>query len=113
MAASPGGMQMGIATDPSTWGPLEVHMVAPNHGEHRFRNGDKTIKVGETVTWINDDFGMAHNVFSGTWGQPDGKFQSWPVMSTGDIFRFTFTQPGTYPFFCSFHPEMKGVITVQ
>lgn len=88
-------------------------MIAPNHGEHRFRNGDKTIKVGETVTWINDDFGMTHNVFSGVWGHPDGTFQSTPVLSTGETFRFTFTQPGVYPYFCSFHPEMKGVITVQ
>jgi plastocyanin len=34
---------------------------------------------------------------------------SYPVLSS---FTVTFNQPGTYPFFCAFHPGMEGVVNV-
>ena len=34
---------------------------------------------------------------------------SYPILSS---FTVTFNQPGTYPFFCAFHPGMEGVVNV-
>jgi len=35
------------------------------------------------------------------------------TLDTDDKFTFTFTKPGTYSYFCSLHPKMKGKVVVQ
>jgi len=73
-----------------------------------------TVPVGTTVRWTNLD-AVAHTVTSGvsdgTTGTPDGLFDS-PFLDLGDTFTFTFTEPGTYPYYCKPHPWMKGTVTV-
>ena len=34
-------------------------------------------------------------------------------MAPGATWRYTFTKPGTYQFFCVVHPFMKGVVIVK
>jgi len=63
------------------------------------------IGVNNTVTWTNQDL-IAHNVISNT-----GAFYSGDL-STGQSYTFTFTQPGTYPYYCSYHP-MNGEVVVE
>jgi plastocyanin len=63
------------------------------------------VKVGSKVEWENDD-DIAHNV-----AETSGKFIS-PALDTEDKFSFTFTEPGTYEYFCSLHPRMTGKIVV-
>ncbi len=63
------------------------------------------IGVNNTVTWINQDL-IAHNVISNT-----GAFDSGDL-SSGQTYTFTFTQAGTYPYYCSYHP-MSGVVIVK
>ncbi|MCA9860596.1 MAG: hypothetical protein KC438_12780, partial [Thermomicrobiales bacterium] len=46
--------------------------------------------------------------FSGT---PDGVFDS-GFMETGATFTHTFTEAGTYPYFCMPHPWMRGTLLV-
>ena len=65
-----------------------------------------TIRVGATVTWVNND-GDLHTVTS-----TQGLFAS-PALDSGDNFSYRFTAPGTYPYFCALHPHMKGTIIVQ
>ena len=65
-----------------------------------------TIRVGTTVTWVNND-GDLHTVTSS-----QGLFAS-PGLDPGDTFTYRFTAPGTYPYFCAVHPHMKGTILVQ
>lgn len=67
---------------------------------------DLTVKVGDTVTWTNND-SVAHTVTSDT-----GAFQS-PSMPQGATFTFTFSKAGSYPYHCSVHPSMTAKITVQ
>ena len=67
-----------------------------------------TVKRGTTVTWINKD-GDAHTV-TAVGAKP--LFGSNPL-DTGESFSFTFSQPGTYAYFCKIHPTMKGVVVVQ
>src|ERR1700760_147417 len=70
-----------------------------------FTPAQLTVKVGDTVTWKNHD-DIPHTVVSA------GKFRS-KTMDTDDSFSFTFTAAGDYKYFCSLHPHMTGMITVE
>jgi len=65
-----------------------------------------TVPVGTTVTWTNSD-DIPHTVVS-----DDKAFKS-KVLDTDEKFSYTFTKPGTYPYFCSIHPKMTAKIVVQ
>jgi plastocyanin len=65
-----------------------------------------TIPAGTTVTWRNRD-DIPHTVV-----QRDQKFKS-KALDTDDTFSFTFTDPGTYEYFCSLHPKMVAKIVVE
>jgi plastocyanin len=65
-----------------------------------------TVPVGTTVTWTNSD-DIPHTAVS-----TDGVFKS-KVMDTDEKFSYTFTKPGTYPYYCSIHPKMTGKVVVQ
>lgn len=60
---------------------------------------------GDTVTWTNSD-ALAHSVKSTA-----GFFDS-PTLGSGQSFSFTFTQQGSYAYFCSIHPSMTAEIRV-
>src|SRR5215813_1052196 len=64
-----------------------------------------TVKVGDTVTWINED-DIPHTIVS------TGKFRS-KALDTEDKYAFTFTAPGTFEYFCGLHPHMQGSIVVE
>src|SRR6266568_8466101 len=65
-----------------------------------------TVKAGMTVTWRNED-DIPHAVASST-----RVFKS-KALDTDDSFSFTFNDAGTYEYFCSLHPHMKGTIVVE
>jgi len=65
-----------------------------------------TVSAGTTITWVNRD-DVPHTVVS-----PDKKFRS-KALDTDDQFSFTFTDAGTYSYFCSVHPVMTGKIIVK
>jgi plastocyanin len=65
-----------------------------------------TVKAGTTVTWRNKDDSV-HTVTSTT-----RMFKS-KALDTDDAFSFTFTEPGTYAYFCSLHSYMTGTIVVE
>lgn len=65
-----------------------------------------TVTAGQTVTFTNAD-DDAHTVTAN-----DGSFDS-KGLDTHGVWRHTFTQPGSYRYFCELHPFMKGTIVVQ
>jgi plastocyanin len=65
-----------------------------------------TVAAGTTITWVNHD-DVPHTVVS-----PEKKFRS-KALDTDDQFSFTFTDAGTYNYFCSVHPMMTGKIIVK
>jgi amicyanin len=65
-----------------------------------------TVAAGTTVTWTNRD-DIPHTVVS-----TEGAFKS-KAMDTDERFSYTFTKPGTYPYFCSIHPKMTGKVVVR
>jgi plastocyanin len=81
-----------------------------------------TVNVNDTVTWINND-SEKHTVTSGLssgrtgfvrgdLGTPDGIFDS-GLFESKQEWSYTFTFPGTFPYFCTLHPWMFGVVQVQ
>jgi len=80
----------------------------PQVGIDNFAFGPKslTVPVGATVTWTNHD-DVPHTVTS-----RDKKFTS-QALDTDERFSFTFTEPGTYAYFCAIHPIMTAEIVVK
>ncbi len=58
------------------------------------------------MTWRNED-DIPHTVASSV-----RVFKS-TALDTDDSFSFTFTEPGSYDYFCSLHPHMRGKIVVE
>jgi plastocyanin len=65
------------------------------------------IKTGQTVEWTNDDL-TPHTVTS----QGAGDLSSGSI-DAGASWRHTFTQSGSFQYYCTFHPEMKGTVVVK
>jgi plastocyanin len=65
-----------------------------------------TVSSGTELTWVNRD-DIPHTVAA-----TEGAFRSKPL-DTDQKFSFTFTAPGTYGYFCSLHPHMKGTVIVK
>jgi plastocyanin len=65
-----------------------------------------TVKAGTTVTWVNND-DIPHTILD-----KNRKVFRSKVLDTEDKFSFTFTQPGTYDYFCGLHPHMTGQVIV-
>ena len=94
--------------------------VGPLDNELSFVPDTLHISVGDTVRWTwASDF---HSVTSGTSCTADGRFCSPDNMNceagilndTGFVYEHTFTQPGTYSYFCALHcfSGMTGAIYV-
>lgn len=73
---------------------------------------ETTVKAGETVTWKNDDTAI-HTATSGKDATPDGKFDT-SLVSPGKSSKSIImpNESGQYPYFCTLHPWMNGIITI-
>jgi plastocyanin len=65
-----------------------------------------TVAVGTQVTWTNRD-DIPHTVVT------EDKTIKSKALDTDEKFSTTFDKPGTYSYFCSIHPKMKGTVVVQ
>src|ERR671912_3045573 len=70
-----------------------------------FEPATVTVPAGATVTWTNAG-SRPHTVTA-----DDGSFDS-GRLDPGEQFSQTFDQPGTFTYFCGFHPEMLGSVVV-
>lgn len=62
------------------------------------------VKPGQIVTWVNTD-PFVHNITANGWGHYDD-------LKPTERFTAAFDDPGLYPFACTYHPGMSGVIVV-
>jgi len=95
--------------------------VGPAGNKIRFVPDTVNILVGDTVrwTWGSDD----HSVTSGAPCTADGQFCSpndtncdaGVLNNTGFVYEHTFTQAGSYSYFCALHcfAGMQGVVNVR
>ena len=64
-----------------------------------------TVKAGEPVTWVNKD-PFPHTVTAA------GAFDSREI-GAGKSWRYTPRKKGDYPYVCTLHPNMKGMLKVE
>ena len=88
---------------PSVQGPAAAEVKMS--GIH-YRADTVTVKAGDIVRWVNTD-PLIHTV-----SFDDGSGTSADIPQNGS-FEFRFDQPGTYPYHCTQHPFMKGVVIVK
>jgi plastocyanin len=110
------------ATAPPTPQESEAVVVKMTE-EHTFMPEKITIKVGQTVEWVNDDKAMPHEVNTdpnvasdpGNVSVPEGAdvFDS-RLVTSGKSFRHQFTVAGLYRYSCPPHENdgMLGELTV-
>ncbi len=112
--ASPSASAAGTHAGHSAAGKAAVQMRLIQFGPKQIE-----VAAGEEVTWTQKDAGF-HTVTSGTveqgggsvTGRPDGMFRS-ERLATDERFKFTFNQPGAYPYYCEIHPAtMTGEVRV-
>jgi plastocyanin len=72
-----------------------------------FTSSNLTVKAGTTVTWTNHD-DIPHSIVD-----KNRKLFRSKVLDTGESFSFTFSNPGSYDYFCGLHPHMTGHIVVE
>ena len=101
-----------VAGAPSTPRPVTAAEITVSMQELAYSPAQLTVAAGDTIVWVNDD-GYPHDVVSGLPGREDEgqRFQS-PMLDEGERFSHTFTEPGTYDYFCSLHPFMLAQVTV-
>ena len=79
-----------------------IHMIGS-----MFTPANVQVKVGTTVTWINQD-SVPHSVTFKNGMKDSGTF------AQGQSFHYTFTRVGTFTYYCTVHSEMFAqVIVVQ
>ena len=103
--------------DPMVSENLTARVTIPN-GNYDIANTGFYIPLnlevipGTTVGWVNDD-SVPHTIQSqDNQGNIIGLFNSAPLL-TGDVFEYTFEEPGVYNYFCSLHPWRVGIVTVR
>ncbi|HKV72441.1 MAG TPA: cupredoxin family copper-binding protein [Gemmatimonadales bacterium] len=88
---------------PSVQGPAAAEVKM--NGIH-YRADTVTVNAGEIVRWVNGD-PLIHTV-----SFDDGSGTSADIPQNGS-FEFKFEKPGTYPYHCTQHPFMRGVVIVR
>ena len=99
------GSVQGTTTAPVASGPKqpanEVWITSME-----FKPNSLTVPVGTKVTWVNKE-GENHTVTSSKRGLFDLGLEPFGTVS------FTFTEPGSYEYYCVPHEAMVGVINVK
>jgi plastocyanin len=108
-----------IPAAPQASGAVVVKMTE----EHKFMPEKLTIKVGQTVEWVNEDKSMPHEVTTDPNVASDPSNVSVPegaqvfdshLLTSGKTFRHQFTVAGPYRYACPPHENdgMLGEVTV-
>lgn len=70
------------------------------------------VPVGTTVIWKNSDSTL-HTVTSGSNESGTGTIFDSSYVAAGKTFQHTFSGAGTFDYYCTLHPFMKGKIVVE
>jgi plastocyanin len=75
--------------------------------DYTYKPADLTVAAGTTVEFTNKD-STPHTATS----KQSGAFETGSI-DTGKSAEVKLEKPGTYAYYCAFHPFMKGTITVK
>ncbi|HEU4914536.1 MAG TPA: cupredoxin family copper-binding protein [Candidatus Saccharimonadales bacterium] len=84
--------------------PVRTNTVAIK--DFNYSPGTIIVKEGTTVTWTNQD-SVKHTV-TGRNGGPDSE-----LFGQGETYSYTFSEAGTFEYFCKPHPSMVGKVIVE
>ena len=100
----------GVLSNLSTPGSISIQFGASNQGNSAgyFLPSSATVVLGvnNTVKWVNHD-AATHTIRS-----VSGLFESNNI-AAGSSWSYTFSQPGSYSYYCTLHPWMTGTVTVR
>ncbi len=103
------------STDPINSTQVSVVKGATTLGSKAFSPSPLKIKVGSTVTWLNNDNNI-HTITSGKPNTPNAgqAFDSGltALIMPAKTFSYKFTNTGEFSYFCRLHPTMTGTIEV-
>ena len=71
-----------------------------------FKLPDLTIDLWDTIEWTNED-STPHTATA------DNKFFDTGRLEEGESNSIRFNKPGTFTYYCSIHPYMKGAVIVR
>ena len=72
----------------------------------QFNPQNLTVKTGDQIIWINKDL-FPHSATA------SAKAFDSQAIAPNASWNWVASKPGTYTYVCTFHPTMKGTITVQ
>jgi plastocyanin len=87
-------------------GPVVGAVVKTTMQGLKFTGEQLEIAAGTTIEWKNED-PMPHTVTA-----DDTSFDS-GMIESGQVWRYTFTRPGSYPLHCTPHPFMTATVVVK
>jgi len=105
-APAPEGAAASPAPGSVPSGPVVGPMVKTTMQGLKFIGEQIEIAAGTTIEWKNED-PMPHTVTAA-----DASFDS-GMIESGQVWRYTFTRPGSYPLHCTPHPFMKATVVVK
>lgn len=99
------------AMKPAAMGAMDKPMAAPNTvviDNFTFEPSTLEVARGTTVTWINKD-DVPHTVTS----DAEPRLLNSKAMDTDERYTMTFSDAGTFAYFCKVHPHMTGKVIVK
>lgn len=97
----------GASTPQSAPAASDGDVVTISMKDVLFTPENATVKVGQTVKWLNDD-PIDHTATA----KSGADFDSGNVKANG-TFEFTPEKAGTIEYVCTIHPSQKGTLTVE
>lgn len=92
------------STVPASSAPVAKNSVQIS--SFSFSPASLTVKVGDTVTWTNQD-SVGHSATA------DDKSFETGILGQGKSGAITFSKAGTYAYYCSVHSSMRGTVIVK
>jgi plastocyanin len=104
--APAGGGGATATQEEQTGGATAPDAVVIDMKDFQFEPKNATVKVGQTVRWVNQD-SAPHDATD----EEGGQFES-DQFGKGETFEFTPEKAGSIPYVCTLHPGMEGTLTV-
>ena len=93
---------------PMAFEVLGAEVTVVDIRDYKFVPATLKVRTGTTVKWTNSEKRTTHSiVFTGPLAPPASE-RFFP----GESWQYRFDKPGSYPYTCEPHPEMKGLVEV-
>ncbi len=102
------GVMTGLAV---AWAQQDPATPAITIEAFQFKPRTLEARIDTRVVWINDD-DVTHTATSGIPERRTDLFNA-TLDGKGTRFGFTFARTGTFEYFCTRHPHMRGTVTIR